>query len=192
MRRGHKGRRKGKGKGTGRGGQRLFRKKGSSDVAEEQQDASHSWDWQDAGGTRFGPGKKNLLQKNPTQPTEKGRKARTEKRKVKWSSKDGKGNGGKDNYAHDAAEAPQPSPSFSAMAASAFSTVHKALNLFEDEGIFKLLKIHVFKASCQLLTHALTPASIALDLGWARAMMSWRTAQSLMKSCDGYPVCGLW
>ena len=51
MKRGQKGRRKGKGKGgKGRGGRRFFRKKkGRSNVAEEQQDAWQAWDWQDGG-----------------------------------------------------------------------------------------------------------------------------------------------
>ena len=42
------------------------------------------------------------------------------------------------------------------------------------------------------LTHALTPASMVLDLGCARAMTSWRAAKDLMEFCDQNPDCGLW
>ena len=51
MKRDQKGRRKGKGKGgKGRGGRRFFRrKKGQSNVAEEQQEAWSAWDWQEGG-----------------------------------------------------------------------------------------------------------------------------------------------
>ena len=41
------------------------------------------------------------------------------------------------------------------------------------------------------LIHALTPTSMVLDLGCARAMTSWRAAKDIMEFCDQNPDCGL-
>ena len=96
MKRGQKGRRKGKGKGgKGRGGRRFIRrKKGRSNVAEEQQDAWQAWDWQD-GGYDEDQWSWEPHSEESYAMKRKGKKGKKGKNKGKWSSKDGKGDGAK-------------------------------------------------------------------------------------------------
>ena len=200
MKRGQKGRRKGKGKGgKGRGGRRFFRrKKGRSNVAEEQQDAWQAWDWQDGGYDEdqwsWEPhSEESYAMKG------KGKKGKKGKNKGKWSSKDGKGDGGKDHFANTASETPQPSSSTTHQTFFAMNADYDLLREFESKE-----DLHVPHDPCvqsfmsvpedefSYLTHALTPTSMVLDLGCTRAMTSKRAAQGLMEFCDAHPDCGLW
>ena len=200
MKRGQKGRRKGKGKGgKGGGGRRFFcRKKGRSNVAEEQQDAWQAWDWQDGGYDEdqwsWEPhSEESYAMKG------KGKKGKNGKNKGKWSSKDGKGDGGKDHFANTASETPQP---MSSTAHQTFFTTNADYDLLRE---FESKEdLHVPHDPCvqsfmsvpedefSYLTHALTPTSMVLDLGCTRAMTSKRAAQELMEFCDAHPDCGLW
>ena len=86
------------------------RKKGRSNVAEEQQDAWQAWDWQDGG---YGEDQWSWEPHSEESYAMKGKgkKGKKGKNKGKWSSKDGKGDGGKDHFANTASETPQPSSS---------------------------------------------------------------------------------
>ena len=129
---------------------------------------------------------------------ERKRKERKEgKNKGKWSSKDGKGDGGKDHFASSATDAPQRS---SSTTHQTFYTMNADL-LWENESKEDL---HVSHDPCvqsfmsvpedefSYLTHALTPTSMVLDLGCTRAMTSKRAAIGLMEFCDAHPDGGLW
>ena len=124
----------------------------------------------------------------------KGKKGKKGKNKGKWSSKDGKGDGG-----NTATDAPQPS---SSTTHQTFFTMNADYNLlWENESKEDL---HVPHDPCvqsfmsvpddefSYLTHALTPTSMVLDLGCTRAMTSKRAAQGVMEFCDAHPDCGLW
>ena len=171
MKRGQKGRRKGKGKGgKARGGRRFFRrKKGNSNVAEEQQDAWQAWDWQDGGYDEdewsWEPhSEESYAMKG------KGKKGKKGKNKGKWSSKDGKGDGGKDHFANTASETPQPSSSTTHQTFFAMNADYDLLREFESKE-----DLHVPHDPCvqsfmsvpedefSYLTHALTPTSMVLD-----------------------------
>ena len=126
-------------------------------------------------------------------------KGKKGKNKGKWSSKDGKCDGGKDHFANTATDAPQPS---SSTTHQTFFSMNVDYNLlWENESKEDL---HVPHDPCvqsfmsvpddefSYLTHALTPTSMVLDLGCARAMTSKRAAQGLLEFCDAHPDCGLW
>ena len=106
---------KGKGKRTRPQRLKIFlEEEFKSHLAEEREDAWQPWDWRDAGWdddpwSWQGPAAEESC-------AAKGRRKKGRKRKCrgKWSSKNGKANGGKDNYANAATEAPQPSNSCSA------------------------------------------------------------------------------
>ena len=80
--------------------------------------------------------------------------------------------------------------------------MHNLSSLFEIErkeevqdDVPQLFEEQVYMATPEsemsYLTHALTPASMVLDLGCTRAMTSWRAAKDLMEFCDQNPDCGL-
>ena len=84
------------------------------------------------------------------------------------------------------------------IAASTVFTTRNFSSLLEieekEEDVPHLLAEQIFMATPEsemsYLTHALTPASIVLDLGCTRAMTSW--SKDLMEFCDHHPDCGLW
>ena len=201
MRRGKGGsKRKGKGKGKGRGGRRFFKKKkGRNHMTEDQSNAWQAWDWQ---GQSWDEDWSWQETEESYAAKGKGKKGKKGKGKGKWS-KDGKGDG-KDHFSNAASEsssAPISQPK--AIAASTFFTMHNLSSLFEIErkeevqdDVSQLLEEQIYMATPEnemsYLTHALTPASMVLDLGRTRAMTSWRAAKDLMDFCDQDPDCGLW
>ena len=107
--------------------------------------------------------------------------------------------GGKDDFANTATNAPQPS---SSTAHQTFFTMNADYNLLrENESKEDLYVPHdpcvqsfmsVPEEEFSYLTHALTPTSMVLDLDGTRAVTSKRAAQGLMEFCDAHPDCGLW
>ena len=81
----------------------------------------------------------------------KGKKGKKGKNKDKWSSKDGKGDGGKDHFANAAAETPQPSSSTTHRTFFTMNADYDLLVEFSRRRIFMFLMIHVFRASCLFL-----------------------------------------
>ena len=128
----------------------------------------------------------------------KGKKGKKGKNKGKWSSKDGKGDGGKDHFANTASETPQPRSSTTHQTFFTMNADYDLLREFESKE-----DLHVPQDPCvqsfmsvpedqfSYLTHALTPTSMVLDLGCTRAMSSKRAAHGLMEFCDAHPDCGL-
>ena len=109
----------------------------------------------------------------------KGKKGKKGKNKGKWSSKDGKGDGGKDHFANTATDAPQPN---SSTTHQTFFAMNADYNLLWDSESKE--DLHVPHDPCvqsfmsvpedefSYLKHALTPTSMVLDLGCTRAMTS--------------------
>ena len=129
----------------------------------------------------------------------KGKKGKKGKNKGKWSSKDGKGDGGKDHFANVATETPQPNSSTTHQTFFTMNADYDLLREFESKEDFHVPHdpcvqsfMSVPEDEFSYLTHALTPTSMVLDLGCTRAMASKRAAQGLMEFCDAHPDCGLW
>ena len=92
------------------------------------------------------------------------------KNKGKWSSKDGKGDGGKDHVANTASDTPQPSSSTTHQTFLAMNADHDFLREFESKG-----DLHVPHDPCvqsfmsvpedefSYLKHALTPTSMVQE-----------------------------
>ena len=184
MKRGFKGRRKGKGKGgKGSGGRRFFkRKKGRSNLADDQTDAWQAegqwqdgqwndqqwddWSWYESEEAWAAKGK-----------GKKGKKGKGKGKYGKDSGKDGK-SGSKDGSAQLADSAQGGTTT----TATTFFVDHI------DPSNFSFMATEEEKTS--FIAQPLTPTSMVLDLGCTRAMASRVAAQDLMKFCDHNPDCG--
>ena len=185
MKRGFKGRRKGKGKGgKGSGGKRFFkRKKGRSNLADDQTDAWQAegqwqdgqwndqqwddWSWYESEEAWAAKGK-----------GKKGKKGKGKGKYGKDSGKDGK-SGSKDGSAQ--------------LADSAHRGTTTATTFFVDHiGPLNFSFMATEEEKASFIAQPLTPTSMVLDLGCTRAMASRVAAQDLMKFCDHNPDCGIW
>ena len=185
MKRGFKGgRRKGKGKGgKGSGGRRFFKKrKGRSNLADDQTDAwqaegqgqdsqwhDQSWDdwsWYESEEDYAAKGK--------------GKKGKKGKGKGKFGQE---GKDGKSDSKDGAAQ----------LADAAQSGTTTATTFYIDHmnpSSFSFMVTSEEQTS--FIAQPLTPTSMVLDLGCTRAMASRVAAQDLMKFCDQNSNCGIW
>ena len=186
MKRGFKGQRKGKGKGRkGSGGRRFFKKrKGRSNLADNNTDAWqadgqwHDDSWQESSWDDWSwdYAEESYAAKG------KGKKGKKGKGKGKYGKNDGKdGKGGSKDGAANLADSAQGSAAIAA--ATTFYTSHLDFNDFS----FMATENHE-----AFITQPLTPTSMVLDLGCTRAMTSRVAAQDLMKFCDQNKDCGIW
>ena len=181
--RGFRGRRKGKGKGgKGSSGKRFFkRKKGKSNLADDNSDAWQTTDgqWQDSQWQDQYWDDWSWYESEESYAAKgKGKKGKKGKGKGKFS-KDGKdGKSGKDGHSQLA----EAVPSGTTAATTFFSEYINPLN-------FSLMATEN-KTEEAFISQPLTPTAMVLDLGCTRAMASRVAAQDLMKFCEAPETLG--
>ena len=185
MKRGFKGRRKGKGKGgKGSSGKRFFkRKKGRSNLADDNPDAWQTTDgqWQDSQWQDQYWDDWSWYESEESYAAKgKGKKGKKGKGKGKFS-KDGKdGKSGKDGHSQLAEATPSSVTAATTFYAEYINPLNFSFMATED------------KIEEAFISQPLTPTSMVLDLGCTRAMASRVAAQDLMKFCDDNQNCGIW
>ena len=184
MKRGFKGRRKGKGKGgKGSSGKRFFkRKKGRSNLADDNPDAWQTTDgqWQDSQWQDQYWDEWSWYESEESYAAKgKGKKGKKGKGKGKFS-KDGKdGKSGKDGHSQLAEATPSSVTAATTFYAEYINPLNFSFMPTED------------KIEEAFISQPLTPTAMVLDLGCTRAMASRVAAQDLMKFCDDNPNCGI-
>ena len=185
MKRGFKGRRKGKGKGgKGSSGKRFFkRKKGRSNLADDNPDALQTTDgqWQDSQWQDQYWDDWSWYESEESYAAKgKGKKGKKGKGKGKFS-KDGKdGKSGKDGHSQLAEATPSSVTAATTFYAEYINPLNFSFMATED------------KIEEAFISQPLTPTSTVLDVGCTRAMASRVAAQDLMKFCDDNQNCGIW
>ena len=188
MKRGFKGRRKGKGKGgKGSGGKRFFkRKKGRSNLADDQTDA-----WQAEGQWQDGQWSDQQWDDWSWYESEEAWAAWAAKGKGKKGKKGkGKGKYGKDGGKDGKSGSKDGSAQLADSAQGGTTTATTFFVDHIDPLNFSFMATEEEQTS--FIAQPLTSTSMVLDLGCTRAMASRVAAQDLIQFCDDNPDCGIW